>query len=262
MRFGNWRAYSQFSDGVRYKGRFALGPNAQWFLDVFRHQAQARRRKLAAGTTLFRAVCHHDEVLLSDGTIDIRPAIEDRIRPKADKVSDGRVNAKGITCLYLASSIDTAVSEIRPWLGELVSVATFRTNRAYSLVDLSEHHGSFGVSRLTFGQLLGEEPISAEQADECVWTDIDNAFSRPVSNSDTSASYLPTQILAEALKESGYDGVVYKSSFGGEKGYNVALFDGTETTIIKCALHRIKAISVDHVEDGNAWYRRSDEAKS
>lgn len=110
---------------------------------------------------------------------------------------------------------------------------------------------------LTFPQHLGEEPIPAAMVNECVWTDIDNAFSMPVSNSESASSYVPTQILAEALREDGFDGVVYKSSFGGEKGYNVALFDGSDTEIVKCALHRIKSIKIEHEEDGNPWYRKA-----
>ncbi len=261
MGFKRWTSYRDFSYAVRFKGRFALGQETQRFVQVFREQAKRRAERLPRGATLFRVVRDHVEIELPDGGFDIRGVSEDRIRPKAEYASDGRINPKGIPCLYLASSIDTAISEVRPWLDELVSVALFRTDRDFNLVDLSKNHGGSALGLLTFAQLCGEESISQEKADECVWAEIDSAFSRPVTRADNNSSYFPTQILAEALKEDGFDGVVYKSSFGGEKGYNVALFDGTETTIIKCALHRIKGISVDHVEDGNAWYRRTDEAK-
>jgi hypothetical protein len=261
MGFGNYSAYNHFAHAVRFKGRFALGQVAQSFVQVFREQANNRKSILRTGQELFRVVRDHVEIELPDGGFDIRGASEDQIRPKTEHASDGRINPKGIPCLYLASSIDTAIAEVRPWLDELVSVATFRTEREFSLVDLSKNHGGFGFGRLSISQLCGEAPIPEDVADECVWTDIDNAFSRPVSRSDNNSSYFPTQILAEALKEDGFDGVVYKSAFGGSKGYNVALFDGIDTTIIKCALHRIKAITVDHVEDGNAWYRRKDESK-
>lgn len=261
MNFDDHMAFRSFSTAVRFKGRFALSSQTQDFLRVFRHQAKQRRYTLPENVILYRAVCHYDEVELPDGGLDIRPASEDRIRPKAELVTEGRANPKGIAYLYLASSIDTAISEVRPWLDEGISVAHFRTIREFSVVDLSKMHGQSSLSLLTFPQLFGEKPISPDLIDQCIWTEVDNAFSRPVSRSDSTSSYVPTQILAEALREDGYDGVIYKSSFGGEKGYNVALFDGSDTEIVKCSLHRIKAISIEHHEDGNAWYRKATKSK-
>ena len=40
-----------------------------------------------------------------------------------------------------------------------------------------------------------------------------------VTANATGAEYVPTQILAEAVKCEGFDGIVYKSLFGGERGY-------------------------------------------
>jgi hypothetical protein len=257
LNFEDRHAFHRFSSAVRLIGRFALSQQTQDFLRVFRHQARARMTELPVNSTLYRAVSDYNEVELPDGGLDIWPASEDRIRPKPELVSDGRVNPRGIAYLYLASSIDTAISEVRPWMGEGISVAYFRTTRAFSLVDLSKNHGKWGMSLLMFPQRFGDEPVSAEFINQYVWTEVDNAFSRPVSRSDSASSYAPTQILAEALKEEGYDGVIYKSSFGGEKGYNVALFDGSDTVIVKCALHRVKAISFEHEEDGNPWYRQT-----
>lgn len=258
MNFEDRHAFYRFSNSVRFKGRFALSHEAQDFLKVFRHQAHKRMTTLARNSTLYRAVNHYDEFELPDGSMDIKPASEGRLRPNPELVSEGRVSPKGIAYLYLASSIDTAISEVRPWLDESISVAYFRTTREFSLVDLSKNHGQWSMSLLTFPQLFGEQPVPAELVDQCIWTDIDNAFSRPVAQADKYASYVPTQILAEALKEDGHDGVIYKSSFGGEKGYNLALFDGSDTVIVKCSLHRIKAITIEHVEDGNPWYRKPD----
>lgn len=259
LDFRDYTAFQTFSYSVRFHGRFALSSEAQHFLKVFRHQAQKRRATLPTNVNLFRAVRHYEEVETVEGGLDIRPASEERLRPKPQLVTDGRVNPRGIACLYLASSIDTAISEVRPWLDELLSVGYFRPKRAFMLVDLSEGHGKWGLQHLSLPQLFAPESIPPETVNRCVWTDIDSAFSRPVSSGDNAASYVPTQILAEALREEGYEGLIYKSSFGGEKGYNVALFDGTDTEIVKCALHEVKAISIEHSEAGNAWYRRLSE---
>ena len=257
MNFENRHAYFHFSSGVRKSGRFALGDEAQKFLATFRGLARSRQNELKAGNYLYRAVRDFREIELPDGSPDICGASEDRLRPKAEFASDGRVNSRGIPCLYLASSIDTAISEVRPWIGERVSVATFHITSDLKLVNFSIFHGRLGILNLSFPQIFGEREISPQLADQCVWADIDNAFSTPVSRSDNHASYVPTQILAEALKEDGVDGLVYKSAFGGDNGYNVALFDVKAGDIVKCALHEIRAISVEHSECGNPWFKRA-----
>ena len=61
-----------------------------------------------------------------------------------------------------------------------------------------------------------------ETINKHVWFDIDNAFSRPVNtkNYDTDPSqYWLTQVLAELFRSEGFDGVIYKSRFGEERGY-------------------------------------------
>lgn len=55
---------------------------------------------------------------------------------------EGRVNPRGIPCLYAASNLETAVAEVRPWLGALVSVAQLSPVRLLRLVNCSDGHDS------------------------------------------------------------------------------------------------------------------------
>lgn len=48
-----------------------------------------------------------------------RPA---RMKPLPYQASEGRANPKGIPYLYTATYHDTAIVEVRPWVGALVSV--------------------------------------------------------------------------------------------------------------------------------------------
>ena len=155
MNFDDHVAFRSFSTAVRFKGRVALSSQTHGFLSVFRHQAKQRRYTLPKDIILYRAVCHYDAEELPDGGLDIRPASEDRIRPKAELVTDGRVNPKGIAYLYLASSIDTAISEVRPWLDEGISVAHFRTTREFSVVNLSKMQGQSSLSLLNRAGFAG-----------------------------------------------------------------------------------------------------------
>ncbi|MEL0613604.1 RES domain-containing protein [Marinomonas arenicola] len=50
----------------------------------------------------------------------------ERMKPLKGSASEGRANAKGIHCLYVTSDKETAMSEVRPWLGSIMSVGQFK----------------------------------------------------------------------------------------------------------------------------------------
>jgi hypothetical protein len=54
------------------------------------------------------------------------PYSQSRMKPIPEKVSDGRVNPKGIACLYISTDYDTAILEVRPLIGSYVTVAKLR----------------------------------------------------------------------------------------------------------------------------------------
>ncbi|WP_424666577.1 RES family NAD+ phosphorylase [Candidatus Binatus sp.] len=59
--------------------------------------------------------------------------------PLSDRAREGRVNPKGIPCLYLATHKDTALSEVRPGKGSLISVAQFQTCRDLTIINVTTH---------------------------------------------------------------------------------------------------------------------------
>ncbi|CAB4325875.1 MULTISPECIES: RES family NAD+ phosphorylase [unclassified Brucella] len=108
-----------------------------------------------------------------------------RMMPFRDRAFDGRVNPRGIPCLYMATNDATAVSEVRPAIGAYVTVAGMKCLRELKLIDcsvLTEKHF-----------IYFNEPERAK-IEEAVWSDIDRAFSAPVDRSDDAAEYAPTQI--------------------------------------------------------------------
>lgn len=56
--------------------------------------------------------------------------------PPAGKSSEGRANARGITCLYILSDVDTTFHEVRAGGFDYVSVGTLRLKRDITIVDL------------------------------------------------------------------------------------------------------------------------------
>ena len=258
--FASWRSYQNFARAVRRERRYVWEQEVTAFLDTVLATIRERDRTISEGSILYRAqhgiVYREDE----DG-VDILAYGGERMKPLSDRAKEGRANPAGIAMLYLGSSEQTAISEVRPWTGSELSVAQFRISRDVKVIDLSLGHGQTSFQHLFFSELLAEKPVSREKKEEAVWIDIDNAFSRPVTRSDDTADYVPTQILAELFRDNGYDGLVYRSQFG-ETGYNIGLFDVGDADIINAAPYQVTDIDVKFEEIGNRWFSKKRYARS
>ena len=126
----------------------------------------------------------------------------------------------------------------------MTTTGCFVTTKELKLIDFSVEHGE--KQYFFFSEPTEEEKIRA------VWSHIDNAFSRPVLESDSTADYAPTQIIAEFIKSKGYDGIVYKSAFA--EGYNLALFDLDAAELVNCATFEVKSLSLSFHQTDNLYY--------
>lgn len=123
---------------------------------------------------------------------------------------NGRVNRSGVSFLYCATDKYTAISEIRPHPGDLVSIATLRLNRDVSVFDLSDSkliHFSENDESLdkykplnTLGVLINKTIPPSERT-----------------------YYSITQLIADCIRKIGFDGIVFNSTVG--NGKNVVLFN-------------------------------------
>lgn len=256
--FTDPKAYWKFRNAVSGTDRFALSDDVRQFLDEFRSQLPERQRIVPKGFRFFRAANDYEERVDDDtGTPRFSACGDDRMIPRLQFAVEGRVNPKGIVVLYLATSSETAISEIRPWVGDWISVVRIQTTTDLKLVDLSssvERYHSLMWRQIT--ECLREPPLTEKEINEIVWAEVDNAFSRPVGRMTTRAEYVPTQILASVVRSAGYDGLAYKSAFGGETGYNVALFSTDHVRIKSGHLFEVKAIEFRASEIDNPWVRQ------
>lgn len=248
-------SYWRFARRVRQQFRFATDSATRSFIDTVLATAHAREITIPVNQVFVRA--QHEIVEEEDGEagrIYVWGNNPDRMIPKPEFVkSAGRANGAGIAYLYLATTEQTAVSEIRPWIGASVSIAQFRITRNLRTLDLSREHGTSGFAKLIFEQLSGKSKVDAAKKQEVVWTDIDNAFSTPVSREESEIDYTPTQILAEAFLHSGYDAIAYRSNFG-DLGFNVMLFDVNNAEILNCAPYKITKVEIGIEQVGNHWF--------
>ena len=257
VEFASWQSYWAYSKAVRRGRRYIWSTDVQSFLTAVRGTLRNREFRIGKDQPFFRAQVgwEHEATEREDGSIDGPLAFgATRMKPVADRVGDGRANASGISVLYLAVDLETAVAEARPWIGSQVSVSQFRTNRVLRALDLTQQFGKHWMPEFS----AREErflPVDAEGKEKSVWTSIDNAFSRPVSRADESTEYVPTQILAELFRDEGYEAIVYRSLLG-ERGYNVVIFDPADADPVDGRPYEVKTVRLVAEEVGNAWVRR------
>jgi hypothetical protein len=228
--------YLQFSEYVVHNARHILDEKNRQFVETIVKLGRMRTETVAEGTVLYRAQIGHewrDTTFDGDGgeagEYRVRcPHKSDRMTPFADRATEGRVNAKGIPCLYTATDTETAIYEVRPWTGSYVSVAAFLTHRELKLVDCSKR-------RLRGGRQFATQ-------DEHLWQRINRAFSEPVSRTDDVAEYAPTQVLAEAFHHDGCDGIKYSSSRKG--GVNIALFSLNTAIATVITLYKVQEMKL------------------
>lgn len=240
--FKSWQSFWRFEEAIIQRMRYVHDDESKEFLEGVRQTAVKRVNLLPLGTQLWRAqlgndwepTCINDvwprisiaapvEVLWeSSGVLADHPCPSGnpcpygaaRMKPLPESAIEGRANPKGIPVLYLATNSNTAIGEVRPWIGAYVSVGLFCTHREVRLVDCT-------TGPLRFIHIGREPPV--DKREELVWTCIGDAFARPITPNDAVADYAATQTIAELLHADGYDGIRYRSSLG--NGHNIALFD-------------------------------------
>ncbi len=252
--FASYDSYRQFAFRVRHQRRYVWDAPVQAFVDTVLATIKDRDVELREGTVLFRAQAGIDYSEIQEGGPEEPSGYgAARMKPRPNRSAEGRANAAGMPVLYLGTTEQNVISEIRPWVGAKVSVAHFKLKRNLRALDLSKGHGQSPLKFL-LGHLLKSTSMSREEKEKAVWISIDNAFSQPVTRSDDMADYVPTQILAEVFRNAGYDAIGYKSQFG-EKGINIVLFDTGDADVIACAPYEVTALEVSFKEIGNRWYQ-------
>jgi hypothetical protein len=249
--FNSHEDYWRFSQSIIRGYRHVFEPQADGFLDAVASTASNRVFTIDPGSRLYRAqlgfkwesrpVDHADP----DGeSFEIEaPYLPIRMKPLTDSAREGRVNVKGIPCLYLSDDRDTAMAETRPWIGSLVSLGIFIVQKELRLVDCC-------VERQRF-HIIPEPRHTPQERETIIWGEISYALSEPVTPNDMTGEYAPTQVLSELFRQQGYDGIRYKSNLG--VGYNYALFELGQANLQSCGLFVLKGISFSFDSRGNSY---------
>lgn len=130
--------------------------------------------------------------------------------PPAHLCSEGRLNRKGTTALYVASSRNIAIAEVRPHPGHLVTTAEFWTVRELRIADFA----SVDIRRFLSDSRLEDMRRIVS---------LGTVLNLPAIPELKDDRYRATQLISDCIREAGFDGVSFRSSLG--HGSNTVLFD-------------------------------------
>ncbi len=240
--FQSWRSYWNFVTSTMFHSRYIRDSSTEHFLHTVLATGTSRMGKIEKGSCLWRAQL---------GCIESRneddqpcPFPYERMKPLLSMSIEGRANPKGIPYLYLATDKETAMAEVRPWLGSMISVGQFETTRDMKVINCSADQEY---------AIYLKEP-SPQKRESAVWSHINRAFSVPVSSTEQTAEYIPTQVIAELFKNNVYDGIIYRSALSA--GLNVVLFNLDTADQVDCYLYTVEKITFGFKETGNPYVLR------
>ena len=209
--------WSEFTLHITHERRFIPDPNASlgWIIDLVPIITQALPlvdRRLPAGTEIYRArIGSRTEGFSSDLPL----AAEQMGAPPRELARSGRINPPGIPFLYTALEEATAVAEIRPWKGALVTVAKFVLPAELRMADLLAVPG--------FQSPFGIPDLFSQVESRSLLRRLASELMKPVAPGASDVDYVPTQYLSEVIRNEGFDGIKYPSALGPDA--NLVVFD-------------------------------------
>jgi len=160
--------YRKFADRVIGSSRFGQDQETKEFIESVLASAERRKQQTEPGQKFWRAQLGHDDIVsVPDANGEwaydsIRPHTPERMTPSSRFVKNGRANPAGIAYWYGATDPETAVAEMRPWQGAVLTVVELKATRNLQFVDYACN-----------------SPDSSREQN--VWNSIGEAFSRPVA---------------------------------------------------------------------------------
>ena len=216
--------FREIGISLHSKNRFHLPDHLEAIVDNFiAYRKRNNISRINKESTYFRARTHG----ITQSAVYPQ---EEMGAPPSKVAGPGRLNSEGMPVLYVATTIDTAISEVRPWKGAEVSVAEMITTKTLTLISLKPANEIFTIDE---GEKNAENLLDSLIIGMLY-------FSSPNHAADKLA-YLPTQYIAQKIRDLDIDGVLYPSALS-KYGENIVLFDPTS-----CKVHRVLKYTVEEV---------------
>lgn len=140
--------------------------------------------------------------------------------PPKKVAAHNRMNPAGISLFYSAENKETAIAEIRPSIGDTVSVGKFKTTRDLKFFDFRWFNVSPIRKKVSHWYDFYKDTINAR----AFLGLLHEAISQPVSNGETG--YIITQAFTEYLRhrhDGEFDGLIF-NSVQNNSGVNYVVF--------------------------------------
>ena len=216
--------WEDFVEGIKTKNRFHTDYINK---EVFYSFCNYIKKTYKAGTIFYRARICPDE---TGFTIDKMGA------PPVGEATAGRANPTGISCLYLADTVKTALNEIRAGVYDYVAVGKFVLKENIEVVNLTlvdQISPFWGLDNTIHA--VNKKHLQKISAD----------IAKPLRRHDSLLDYLPTQYISDFIKSRGYAGIEYKSTMN-KDGYNLAIFDERLFECETVDIYDIRGLEYDH----------------
>ena len=214
----------EFTDEIKYENR---NPENVEVLKKLKDDSTNPYTNINKGTKFYRSRV----VAGNESGIGIEPgfdgySMKDSFVPPISKSKDLRASYRFIPYLYVASTEEVSIAEVRAKAGDRVSIAIIEVLEDLILFDLTQT----------------KTKNEKRNVKDNILIDLARLYSKPVSTADEQIDYVPTQYIAEFIKKCDYDGIVYPSSFFPREinNYNIAIFNYDKCRAIKSYIKNIK----------------------
>jgi hypothetical protein len=226
-------AFKRLAKQVMHDRRF-FPPEGGFDLDELVGRYLRRFKMTVTKLKWYRARKHPRSI------IDRHPKPFDRDKigapPPEEVFHAGRANPAGIAYLYLASSWETAIAEVRGEPGDLVSIGTFLLADGLSIINLVPIVGDVDP--------FEHDDLGLEVECRKLLKEFGRWLSRHVRSEEHELDYVVTQYLAEYIRSRGYDGIRFKSALS--TGTNLALFTPGNAAWVDTKQHEITTMSIEY----------------
>jgi hypothetical protein len=167
-------------------------------------------------------------------------------RPPLKLATEGRFNRARVSLLYLASDVQTAVAELRPHPGHLVSTAMFRLKRDLMIANFAKQDIRNFLSDPRLEDLRSILSIA----------DVLNVPVQP----EHRVLYAATQLFADVLRGAGFEGLTFNSTVG--TGSNLTSFAGDAFELVAGSERVQDVVALDYrIEPSQTIEADYDESK-
>jgi len=161
--------------------------------------------------------------------------------PPLELAKAGRVNAEGISHLYLSNDIDTTIHETRAGAYDIITVGTFELQKNITIIDFQRIEKIYPFSEAL--DLLGYA-INIEYLKR-----MNQEMGKTLRRDDSPLDYIPTQFIADYIKSFQnddnyplYRGIEYQSTMNRD-GYNLVAFYPDDFVCIS-----VETVSVSNIK--------------